>query len=336
MLFLWGADVTREETSRDRSSRPRAVLTRRLLAYGFLALFTYLSLVVLFLIRDDYRPDSIDAGNSLDRVFAFDHNVRQVVDNPEFSKLERSASEDYSTALKTALDTYVQPDNTEAAFQAFHDAIDRVKAKSSSIGRLVFTHPSTMKVDKAYYVTVRITKDRDVNLTEELDVEGKLEKRRIKVAGIMAASLSGSEDVFYLKPLSREEQALEDDEYTEWKWLIVPRVSGLHRLRLTIAKRVDTTEGPAFKEERVLDEQFPVTITAIERVKKFAVQHFEFLAGAIFLPPLIVIGRALTRASKKRIRTLIGADGSRADVSIGKEQTDKTKDEPSSKAVEGG
>ena len=253
----------------------------------------------------------------------------------DYSQLAQpTASLDSSGAVLAAIGGSVEPDQQEAAVQAVDAAVKRVKDKASSVGQLIFTRPNIMRVDKPYYVTVRIAKDSKVNMTEELELEGRT-KRKVKISGIMAASLSGSQRVFDLSPRTRAEQALEDNEFTEWQWEVIPRTSGIHRLRLAVAKKVDTSEGPAFKEERVLDEQFTITITAIERVKKFTSQHFEFLAGAIFLPTLIVIGRELAKASRTRARAWLGIDRPKADPTVKKELTDTAKDESPSKTVDG-
>jgi hypothetical protein len=312
--------MTREESPHYRLGALTSAVTRALpvLWLRMMAVLLSFSALVVIALAIDSRTDP---GTPVTK---------------DYSQLDQpTPSIDYSVALMTAIGDQVQPEQKETAAQAVTAAVKRVRDKASSIGRLIFTRPSTMRVDKSYSMTIRVAKEPNVNMTEELELEGSLEKRRVKVAGIMAASLSGSEKVFDLTPLSRPEQALESNEYTEWKWQIIPRTSGTHRLRLAVAKKVDTSEGPAFKEERVLDEEFTVTITAAERIRKFAGQHFEFLAGAIFLPPIIVIGKQVARVSRKRARAWLGDDRPQADASVEHEHTDRVKDVSPSKTAEG-
>jgi len=143
-----------------------------------------------------------------------------------------------------------------------------------------------MKVDREYYVTLRVTKDRSVDLSE--DLEGILENRKVKVAAIMTATLKGGK-AFNIQPLSSEEQALQENEYTEWEWQVTPREGGLHLLTITVARKVDTDLGPGFKDERVLEEKFSVTITPAERIKKFAAGNWQWLWGVITAPPIILL-----------------------------------------------
>jgi hypothetical protein len=181
-----------------------------------------------------------------------------------------------------------KPPALAAAAAKLNSSVDKVKAKSkSAIGKLLFTRPTSMRVDRAYYVTLRVAKDPNANLSE--DLVGILEKRKVKVARIMKAGLSGNREVFYIEEFTTAEQALQDEGYTEWKWQITPHVSGRYPIRITVARLVKTDLGPAYAEQRVLDEEFPVTITTVERIRKFATNNWQWLWSVVTAPPVIFL-----------------------------------------------
>jgi len=158
-------------------------------------------------------------------------------------------------------------------------------------GKIAFESPINMKQSESEKVEVRIAKNVNQDLTKGLGTNGNIKVENIKVGSLMVASLNGS--AFRITRLTKEEQAVTDDNYTAWDWEVHPLDWGTHKLYLTVCVRL---ELPGKREERrcspVHDREIEVKIDPLYATTHFikddpkwsittAVSGFTFVIGGI-------------------------------------------------------
>ena len=168
--------------------------------------------------------------------------------------------------------------------QVLQNAVD-----SLPVGKVLFNHPSEMRMGEAKEVQVRITRDVAADISTGLTTPGTAtkdqitEQQQIKVSTSMKVQLHG-EPYFDVKSLTDEEQLISKTGFTEWKFTVIPLQGGKWPLHLTVTAVVHAADREKVKNLEVLDEQVTVQVSTLEVVQAFIGNNWQWLIGTIFIP----------------------------------------------------
>ena len=196
-------------------------------------------------------------------------------------------------SMTTTTTTPADPD------QVLQNAVDALP-----VGKVLFNHPSEMKMGEAKEVQVRIARDVATDISTGLTTPGTAtkdqitEQQQIKVSTSMKVQLHG-EPYFDVKPLTDEEQLISKTGFTEWKFTVIPLQGGKWPLHLTVTAVVHAADREKVKNLEVLDEQVTVQVSAMEVVEAFIGNNWQWLIGTIFIP---VGAWLLPKLKKKKSR----------------------------------
>ena len=98
----------------------------------------------------------------------------------------------------------------------------------------------------------------------------------------MTVSLRG--DDFKVEALGNEEQIIEDNDFTQWDWKVVPLKGGNRKLWVSITIQVKAENEQARKTLPVLEKEIPVKINPIYSTNTFVSQHWQWLIASAIIP----------------------------------------------------
>lgn len=206
---------------------------------------------------------------------------------------------------RKAHETFVSETVAPDPDQVLQNAVD-----SLPLGKVLFNHPTEMKMGEAREVQVRISRDVAADLSTGLTPSGTAEKdqiteqQQIKVSTSMKVQVHG-EPYFDVKPLTDEEQLIDRTGFTEWKFTVIPLQGGKWPLHLTVTAVVHAADREKVKNLEVLDEQVTVQVSTLEVVESFIGNNWQWLIGTICIPIgawLLPKLRKKKRAGSRRLR----------------------------------
>ena len=104
-------------------------------------------------------------------------------------------------------------------------------------GKIAFESPASMRQSESRVVHVRISKNVNEELEQGLAESGNIQFKNIKVAPVMSVRLGGS--AFKIDPITPEQQAVGENDYTGWSWMVHPLDSGQQFLRVSVCAQLD-------------------------------------------------------------------------------------------------
>ena len=166
----------------------------------------------------------------------------------------------------------------DAAIKAAQDFL----GEGMPLGKILFDTPNQMKVGISERVSIRITKKLTYDFFEDLIHAQEVEVESIRVSQSMAASLRG--DDFRIEALGNEEQIIEDNDFTQWDWKVVPLKSGNRKLWASITIQVKLENEQALKTLPVLEKEISVKINPVYSTTTFVVQYWQWLIASAIIP----------------------------------------------------
>lgn len=200
-----------------------------------------------------------------------------------------SATTDGGSVKKGAKKAHVEPVSATTTASADPDQVLQNAVESLPVGKVLFNHPSEMKMGEAKEVQVRITRDVAADISTGLTTAGTAtkdqitEQKPVKVSTSMKVQLHG-EPYFDVKPLTDEEQLIDRTGFTEWKFTVIPLQGGKWPLHLTVTAVVHAADREKVKNLEVLDEQVTVQVSTLEVVEAFIGNNWQWLIGTICIP----------------------------------------------------
>jgi hypothetical protein len=172
--------------------------------------------------------------------------------------------------------------------------VDKSNDLDTTKGWIVYSVPEKMKVAKSYSIKVRISKKKNSqnkaililgdynddainnsNYTSVATIED------IKVSGEMKAELRGDNDLFNISSLSTEIQSIDDVDYTEWEWSVVPKKSGENSLKLVIKLKDLNKDIIVFNKNIIIKKNVTVA------VEGFFDKYWQWFMTTIIIPIFI-------------------------------------------------
>jgi uncharacterized protein YegL len=162
--------------------------------------------------------------------------------------------------------------------------------KKLTSGKVIFDTPYCMKVGITERVSVRIAKTITQDFLEGLAYRQEAKIENVRISRYMTVSLKG--DDFKIEALGNEEQIIEDNDFTQWDWKILPLKGGNRKLWVSITIQVEAENEQARKTLPVLEKEIPVKINPFYSANTFVSQNWQWLIASAIIP---VVGLLLKK-----------------------------------------
>jgi hypothetical protein len=178
-------------------------------------------------------------------------------------------------------------DNSEVLV---NDYVDDTKVKKSN-GLLAYNIPDELIVGEYFSVTVRISKNKNKQsivlgsrgiTIYDGDVNSNVNIELIDIKSSMSAQLLGDDSRFKITPLSSDFQDIDDNDYTEWSWRVMPLKSGKSYMKLLIRtkNKVDDT----YKDITIFDKKILVKPNIKYSVGGWLSNNWQYLFSTLLIP----------------------------------------------------
>jgi len=152
-----------------------------------------------------------------------------------------------------------------------------------TLGKVLFHSPNQMKVGVPAIVRVRISENLTQDFFKGLTHTQKIEVENIRISRFMTVILTG--DDFKIKPFQKDdEQIIEEEDFTQWKWEVTPLKGGKRQLFVNVTIRVKVDNQHGSKNLEALNKEIDIIINPVYSVQNFASQHWEWILGSAFIP----------------------------------------------------
>jgi len=133
------------------------------------------------------------------------------------------------------------------------------------MGKMIFNTPQQMRSDEIKEATLRISKNEII--IDDLAKENQIIQENIKISPFMKAVLKSLD--FDIMALNSEEQIIDDDTMTEWKWSIAPKnFKEEGQVYLTITVRVPLGHKEEYKDIPVFKRTIKILLNAESSLSK--------------------------------------------------------------------
>jgi hypothetical protein len=147
-------------------------------------------------------------------------------------------------------------------------------------GQIVYKIPDTMIVLKSYEIVIRISKGQKVNIEENLN--GRITKKEIRVESRMEVKLKDPESKFEISEINKERQLIEEDEFTEWRFVVIPKKTGKCKLNLVVSIIIGEDT-----KEIVYEDIITVRSNPTVQVKSWWEENWKLMLELILIPLFI-------------------------------------------------
>jgi hypothetical protein len=151
-----------------------------------------------------------------------------------------------------------------------------------NFGKAIIDAPHQMKVGVSEQVKVRISKFVTNAFFSGLAHSKEFEIENIRVSRFMAVSLRG--DNFKIESFSTEQQIIEDHDFTQWEWKILPLKSGNRKLWVSISIQIKYENEQTSKTLPVLEKEIQVSINPVYSSNAFVKQYWQWLIASAIIP----------------------------------------------------
>lgn len=149
-------------------------------------------------------------------------------------------------------------------------------------GHYLFNPPNEMKAGTKNRIVLRIGREINIDLKENLKGIGTPILERLKLSNRIQAYLFGND--FFVDPLNRKSQFLDDSNFTEWAWDVTPVKSGELELKLRISLRMRLPYGEEHKDYPIIENTIKVKPNSIYSAKIFLQENWKWVITALILP----------------------------------------------------
>ncbi|HEX7318426.1 MAG TPA: TIR domain-containing protein [Pyrinomonadaceae bacterium] len=121
--------------------------------------------------------------------------------------------------------------------------IARIK-EALGVGNIAFNVPPSMRLEETQTIMLLLSPTESAEVLkgqlQNRNAAGNIETHNVKVSGRMQAKLTG--DGFHITPVAPEEQRVNKQGQTQWKWDVRPTRTGTLKLHVVLNAVVDTND----------------------------------------------------------------------------------------------
>lgn len=146
----------------------------------------------------------------------------------------------------------------------FEVVAPEAKAKKSKHGSILYQIPRVMELEKEKRCVVRLA-FKEEYLLENIKLTPDTHIESIRIAEVMAVELldPSAQAAFAIRTLNSPDQFIDEDDYTEWIFMVKPLLEGTYPLVLKVAV-IEIKNGVERRREIVLEEMVTITIESVE------------------------------------------------------------------------
>lgn len=146
-------------------------------------------------------------------------------------------------------------------FQASQISEDKKVKKGSLLHRI----PHSMKVGEETRCVVRVALDEDV-IIKNIELDQHVVLKSVRISDVMQVELIDPSEAqpFSIRALNSAEQFVDEDDYTEWQFVVKPLMEGTHSLLLKVSV-IELINEKERKREIVLEEKVVITTEAVQQ-----------------------------------------------------------------------
>lgn len=152
-------------------------------------------------------------------------------------------------------------------------------AAQQALASVAFNTPEKVPYGEPSYIQFLLNPNLSpAELAKLVKEKGPIANARIKFTREMEVTLTGEE--FAISPISTEKQMISLDETTEWKWSIVPKKPGKHRVHLVVNAifRVNNVE---MRRSKSFDRYIEIEVTGFQQTVIFMQDNWQWLTLGI-------------------------------------------------------
>ncbi|MBL63211.1 MAG: hypothetical protein CMI30_07345, partial [Opitutae bacterium] len=154
------------------------------------------------------------------------------------------------------------------------------------LANIAFNAPEKVPYGEPSYIQFVLDPNLDkTEIVKKIREKGHKVTARIKITRTMEVTLTGED--FDITPIAEEKQLIARDDTTEWKWSIVPKKPGKHRVHLVV-NAIIVVDGVEMKRSKSFDRYIEIEVTGFQSTVLFLQDNWPWLALAFV--PLVFIG----------------------------------------------
>lgn len=202
-----------------------------------------------------------DGSGKYQQVLAFEGRLNETNKNRLFGVIsDEQLQLEYNRLRKGLLDLINELDQEDFA----QPPANAAPGKKNKAGNVLYRIPSTMSLGKEVKCIVRIALNKEI-IVQNIDFDEHVQLREARVSDIMQVELLDPAQLpaFKIRSISSPEQFIEDNEYTEWLFYILPQRAGVFPLLLKVSV-IELILGQERKREIVLEEQVQIVTAPTE------------------------------------------------------------------------
>lgn len=228
------------------------------------------------------KKSNINYNHSVDSI---EHYIDTLVEYEEI--------EEYPTMSAPGSIPEIPPrPGTEAEIMREESNINPIQTSKKS-GKLVYSIPDTMIVLNHYEAIVRLSKNKN-DISIEANIDGEIVKETIRVESKMEVRLVDVDGKFQISEVNRSKQIVEDEEFTEWKFDIMPTKTGQGKIKMVISIII----GDDAKEV-VYDDIITIKSNPKEQVKSWWEKYWQWIAESLIIPFGIWVWTIIKKKKRK-------------------------------------
>jgi hypothetical protein len=148
-----------------------------------------------------------------------------------------------------------------------------------SSGSIMFNPPDVMTLGGCERIEVRISRDLECILTDNLKGHGVPQVETLNIYDFMTVRLTG--DGFDIIPHNEGGQIIPNEGYSEWSWDVTPEKAGIRKLHLHVTLRIYLLHGEEKMDIPVLDRDIFVKANVKYTVIKLYKNNWKWLIGVL-------------------------------------------------------
>jgi hypothetical protein len=185
--------------------------------------------------------------------------------------------------------------NSGNANAASRSKIEKIKG-ALGVGNIAFNVPPSMKLEEAQTILLLLSRTQSADVLkgqlQNRNAAGNIETHTVKVDGRMQAKLTG--EGFSITPIAPEEQQVNTQGQTQWKWDVRPTRTGTLKLHVVLNAVVGTNDGAgtrleyidSFDQTYVVDVPSPTPAPAAAAAPARSGPVWPWLLPALLVPAL--------------------------------------------------
>jgi len=202
--------------------------------------------------------------------------TKQIANNSE--QIVLTLVQENLTNHENLLKQQIESQNKKAEYKIIKENIELQSIKEMDFGNILYKIPDLMRLNKTERCEIRIAK-KDFSLVKlSQGLASEIVKiDNLKISDEMEVKLVSSQnDAFNITSITRQEQFIENDSFTEWKFDVTPLKTGNHLLSLVVSVVTRNKYNKEIKKDIVFEKSINVGAT-LQQSKDIQFENIDLM-----------------------------------------------------------